>query len=101
MTTMHTGNIKLSLSPRHFTLVSHNTHRVVLAVLQRHRDRPELLGKALHTLASIASTSEHSYVCTTLCVGVYMYMYICVNNVYVCVLKPIASLSLSLSPLQP
>ena len=29
----------------------------MLEVLKRHKDRPELLGKALQTLASIASTS--------------------------------------------
>ena len=66
MTTVHTGDIKLSIfSSPLYTCFTHththtHTHRVVLAVLQRHRDRPELLGKALHTLASIASTSEHS-----------------------------------------
>ena len=62
MTTVHTGDIKLSIfsSPLYTCFTHTHTHRVVLAVLQRHRDRPELLGKALHTLASIASTSEHS-----------------------------------------
>ena len=70
MTTMHTGIVCLHKSPTLYLyiqdiyrmmndLLNINIflNRVVLEVLKRHRDRPELLGKALQTLASIASTS--------------------------------------------
>ena len=47
-------SLSLSLSLSFFLSLT----RVVLEVLKRHRERPDLLGKALQTLASIAGTSK-------------------------------------------